>query len=83
MVTQRESAPGSKPYNKARCHLWHTLGHSTKKGIPEKYQFYSAYCHYVGANPAHLWYYAIGWSLVAVVAGFFFFWRAETRYGRG
>ncbi len=83
MLTQRESALGSKPYNKALCHLWHTLGHSAKKGIPEKYQFYSASCKYAGANPAHFWYYAIGWSLIAVVVGFYFFWRAETRYGRG
>jgi len=30
-----------------------------------------------------LWWYAIGWAVVAVVAGFFFFWWAETRYGRG
>ncbi|HEY2640044.1 MAG TPA: ABC transporter permease [Streptosporangiaceae bacterium] len=81
LASQRESAPGSKPFNLARCTLWHTLGN--KKGAPEKYQFYSAYCHYVGANPAHFWYYAIGWSVIAVVVGFCFFWRAETRYGRG
>jgi len=81
MATQRESAPGSKPYNKALCNIWHTLGH--KKGAPEKYQTLSAYCHYVGANPAHFWYYAAGWAVLALVAGFWFFWRAETRYGRG
>jgi teichoic acid transport system permease protein len=81
MITQRESAPGSKPYNKALCHEWHTLGHNPQ--APHKYQFYSAYCHYVGANPAHFWYYAIGWSAVALVIGFLYFWRAETRYGRG
>jgi teichoic acid transport system permease protein len=81
MFTQRESAPGSKPYNQTLCHQWHTLGHLPN--APSKYQFDSAYCHYVGANPAHFWYYAIGWSVVAVVVGFFYFWRAETRYGRG
>jgi teichoic acid transport system permease protein len=81
MSSQRESAPGSKLYNAAKCHQWTTLGH--EKGKPEIYQTYSAYCHFVGANPAHFWYYAIGWSVVAVVVGFFFFWRAETRYGRG
>ncbi|MGO8959381.1 MAG: ABC transporter permease [Streptosporangiaceae bacterium] len=81
MASQRDSAPGSKPYDLAKCHLWHTLGH--QKGKPEIYQTYSAYCHYIGANPAHFWYYAAGWSVIAVVVGFYFFWRAETRYGRG
>jgi teichoic acid transport system permease protein len=81
MASQRESTPGSKLYNAAKCHQWTTLGH--EKGKPEIYQTYSAYCHFVGANPAHFWYYAIGWSVVAVVVGFLFFWRAETRYGRG
>jgi teichoic acid transport system permease protein len=81
MYTQRESAPGSKPYNALRCGQWHTLGHALN--TPGKYQLYSAYCHYTGANPAHFWYYAIGWAVVSIIVGFFFFWRAETRYGRG
>jgi teichoic acid transport system permease protein len=29
------------------------------------------------------WPLAVGWALVALVVGFVFFWRAETRYGRG
>lgn len=81
MVTQRESAPGSKPYNAALCQQWRTLGHN--QHAAQKYQFYSAHCHYVGANPAYFWYYAIGWSVIAVLIGFWYFWRAETRYGRG
>jgi teichoic acid transport system permease protein len=81
MASQRESFPGSKPYNKALCNAWHTLGHL--KGSPQRYQYDSAYCHFAGANPAHFWYYAIGWAVLALVAGFFFFWQAETRYGRG
>jgi teichoic acid transport system permease protein len=81
MASQRASAPGSKPYNAAKCVQWTKIGH--RKGAPEIYQTYSAYCHYVGANPAHFWYYAVGWSVVAVAVGFYFFWRAETRYGRG
>ena len=51
-------------------------------GAPVKYQYDSAYCHYY-ANPNHFWYYAIAWAVVAAVIGFFFFWRAEARYGRG
>ena len=81
MITQRESAPGSKQYSKALCTEWHKLGHAAN--APHKYQFDSAYCHYVGANPAHFWYYAIGWAAIALVIGFWYFWRAETRYGRG
>ena len=80
LQSQRLSAPGSKPYNQALCNDWKTLGH--KIGAPAKFQYDSAYCHYY-ANPDHFWYYAIGWAVVAVVIGFFFFWRAETRYGRG
>jgi teichoic acid transport system permease protein len=81
LASQRLSTPGSKPYNAARCSVWHTLGQ--KRGAPQQFQFDSAYCHYAGANPAHFWYYAIGWAVLALVVGFFFFWQAETRYGRG
>ncbi len=80
LQSQRLSAPGSKPYNQALCHTWATLGH--KVGAAVSYQYDSAYCHYY-ANPNHFWYYAIGWAVVAAVIGFFFFWRAEARYGRG
>jgi teichoic acid transport system permease protein len=80
LVTQRESTPGSKPYNARLCAQWVTLGH--KVGAPAKYQMQSAYCHYY-ANPDHFWYYAIGWAAVAIVVGFFFFWRSEAKYGRG
>jgi teichoic acid transport system permease protein len=31
----------------------------------------------------YAWPLAVGWALVAAVLGFVFFWRAETRYGRG
>jgi len=81
MASQRESFPGSKPYNNALCTTWQTLGHM--KGEPSRYQYDSAYCHFAGANPAHFWYFAIGWAVVALVIGFVFFWQAETRYGRG
>jgi teichoic acid transport system permease protein len=87
LQSQRLSQPGSKPYNKALCHVWNTLGHEVGDHvghtvISAKYQYYSAYCH-APVNPDHYWYYATGWAVLAIVAGFFFFWRAETRYGRG
>ena len=80
LQSQRVSAPGSKPYNAALCHTWKTLGHAVN--APSRYQYDSAYCHFY-ANPDHFWYFAIGWAAVALVVGFWFFWRAETRYGRG
>ena len=74
LTSQRLSAPGSKPYNAQLCALWDTKA--------KQYWYDSAYCHYY-ANPAHFWYYGIGWAVLAVVVGFFFFWRAEAKYGRG
>jgi teichoic acid transport system permease protein len=73
--SQRESFPGSKPYNKRLCGLWNTY-----KAPP--YLYDSAYCHSV-TNPDHYWYFAIGWAVLALVVGFIFFWRAEAKYGRG
>jgi teichoic acid transport system permease protein len=80
MATELQSAPGSKPYNKALCDAWNTIGQ--RKGAPTRLLFDSAHCH-SAINPAHFWYYAIGWSVLALVVGFLFFWRAETGYGRG
>lgn len=80
MTTERQSAPGSKPYNQALCHIWNTVGQ--KQGVPSRYHYYSAYCH-SAINPVHFWYYAAGWAVLALLVGFFFFWQAETRYGRG
>jgi teichoic acid transport system permease protein len=74
MQSQRVSTPGSKPYNQTLCALWNTKN--------PKYWYDSAHCHYY-ANPAHFWYYGIGWAVLALVVGFFFFWRAEAKYGRG
>jgi teichoic acid transport system permease protein len=80
LQTQRLSQPGAKPYNAQLCHEWSTVGH--KAGVAEKYQELSAYCHAV-TNPAHYWTYGIAWAVLALVVGFFFFWRAEAKYGRG
>jgi teichoic acid transport system permease protein len=50
--------------------------------VPTRILYDSAYCP-SAINPSHLWYYAIGWAVLALVVGFFFFLRAETEYGRG
>jgi teichoic acid transport system permease protein len=80
LETQRESAPGSKPYNKDLCGVWVHAGH--KPHAPNSALLDSAHCPYF-ANPSHFWYYAIGWAVVAFILGFWFFWRSEAKYGRG
>jgi teichoic acid transport system permease protein len=84
LAGQRTSMPGYHPYNALRCAMY---GNPAKFSIsPARYSneviYYSSYCHAVVSVP-ELWLYAAGWALLAVIAGFFFFWRAETRYGRG
>ena len=79
LQSQRLSAAGSKPYNAALCRQW--IDYKPKTS-PQSHLYYSAYCHPLG-NPGHYWYYAIGWAAVALLIGFFYFWRAEVKYGRG
>jgi teichoic acid transport system permease protein len=79
--SQRLSAPGAKPYNAALCTQWQNA--AARGGtVPVKLQYDSAYCA-AHITVQHFWYYGIGWAALALVVGFFFFWRAETRYGRG
>ena len=73
--SQRLSAPGSQPYSVVKCALW-------RDHEKPPYLYDSAFCHAV-SNPSHYWYYAVGWAVFALVVGFFFFWRAEAKYGRG
>jgi teichoic acid transport system permease protein len=75
LATQRQSQPGAMPYNLAKCDVW-------KKFKSAPYLDWSAYCHPV-TNPDHYWFYAIAWAVLALVVGFYFFWRAEAQYGRG
>ncbi|KAB2342106.1 ABC transporter permease [Actinomadura rudentiformis] len=37
----------------------------------------------LGWSDNHLWWYAIAWAVIALVGGFWYFHRAEERYGRG
>ncbi|HEY3001750.1 MAG TPA: ABC transporter permease [Kribbellaceae bacterium] len=39
--------------------------------------------HHEAHSLPNAWPIAIGWALVALVGGFWYFWRAEDRYGRG
>jgi teichoic acid transport system permease protein len=72
MASYRADAPGAQPYNAARCAIFNV------KKIPSM----QAYCH-PDIMTSELWLAAVGWAIVTVVAGVVFFWRAETRYGRG
>jgi len=91
--SQRISAFGHYPYNQAKCTIWQdtatgkislaTLPH-TQAGVAyyDKIIYYSGYCHPTFVS-AHLWEFGIGWAVVALVFGFWFFWRKEVFYGRG
>ncbi len=78
LLSQRKSFPGSSFGNRNLCLQWHLY---TSKD-PAYVEYYSAHCP-ATANPAHYWYYAVGWAVLAIAVGFFFFWRAEAKYGRG
>jgi teichoic acid transport system permease protein len=45
-------------------------------------QYGSAYCHPTVVS-SHLWLFGAGWAIVALLIGFWFFWRKEVNYGRG
>jgi len=75
LASQRSAWPGSKPYNAHYCALYH----AASKG---KVLLDSAYCH-GSVSMNGLWLWAVGWAVLAMAAGFVFFWQAETRYGRG
>ena len=81
---QRIAMPGYQPYNAMRCAMYGDPAkyHVSAEAFADKVIYYSAYCKPIVSVPA-LWGYAVGWAVVAAVAGFFFFWWAETRYGRG
>ena len=72
MATERQYAPGAKPYNEAACKLF-----SVTKNPPLQ-----AYCHPI-VQINELWIAGVAWAVIALVGGVLYFWQAETRYGRG
>jgi teichoic acid transport system permease protein len=72
MASIRVDGPGAKPYNAGQCALF------TAKKIPAL----QAYCH-PSIVTGELWLAGLGWAVVAMAVGVVYFWRAETRYGRG
>lgn len=69
-----------QPYDRAACVQQLAAGrtHPTATAHPALL----SHCHLVVGEPS-LWLYGAGWAVLAVVVGFFVFWRAEVTYGRG
>jgi teichoic acid transport system permease protein len=66
---------------------WHIALAQVRNGRPQDQdhplsQYGSAYCHPTFIS-SHLWLFATGWALVALLLGFWYFWRKEVNYGRG
>jgi teichoic acid transport system permease protein len=74
LKSQRLSIPGAAPYNRHLCTLYYK--------DPAKHIYDSAHCMPLVSNTG-LWLYGVGWAILALIIGFFYFWRAEARYGRG
>jgi len=85
LASQRLSGPGARPYNAAICAQWQSavrVAAARDAEVPLKQEYDSASCA-AHITLLHFWYLGAGWAVLALVVGFFFFWRAETRYGRG
>ena len=77
LKTQRESAFGAQPYNAHLCKAW-----ASNSSYADGHPTASAYCHPTFIS-THLWQFGVGWAVVALLFGFWFFWRKEVFYGRG
>jgi teichoic acid transport system permease protein len=85
LSSQRQSFPGSAPYDPHLCALYRFKAEDSVyvQQHPQQHVLLdSAHCHAIVSTP-DLWLYGVGWALAAIALGFFLFWRAETRYGRG
>ncbi|HEX9065140.1 MAG TPA: ABC transporter permease [Streptosporangiaceae bacterium] len=51
-------------------------------GTRPLYEYGSAHCQPTVVS-AHLWEFGVGWAVVMLVLGFWYFWRKEVFYGRG
>ncbi|HYZ53650.1 MAG TPA: ABC transporter permease [Streptosporangiaceae bacterium] len=72
MQTQRTYAPGAQPYDAMKCARFNTT----------KNYLLQPYCR-PEITTSELWLAGAGWAIFAIVVGLVYFWRAETRYGRG
>jgi len=67
-----------QPYNRQLCEA----GIAAARKHPSASPALTDHCHLVVGNTS-LWLYGAGWAVLAIVIGFFVFWRAEVTYGRG
>ena len=79
--SQRLSTFGARPYSAARCLAWGT-GQKPPGVSSTAFSYWSAYCHPTFVS-SHLWLFGLGWAVVMLVLGFWYFWRKEVFYGRG
>ena len=78
LTSLRHTVSTYKPYNHALCHAQKVANQLHPSANPAALD----HCHLVVANSS-LWLYGVGWAVVALVIGYFVFWRAEVTYGRG
>ena len=74
----------TRPAGASQAH-WHAALSQVKNNPPTDHplsQFGSAYCQPTFIS-SHLWLLAAGWAVVALLLGFWYFWRKEVNYGRG
>ena len=73
MKSQRTNAAGSQPYNANICAYFKTHLNDYHA---------QAFCH-PEVTMTELWVAGVGWAVIAAGIGIIYFWRAESRYGRG
>ena len=78
LTSLRHTVSTYKPYNHALCAAQKAANQVHPSANPAALD----HCHLVVANSS-LWVYGVGWAAVALVIGYFVFWRAEVTYGRG
>lgn len=85
LTSQRVTAFGYYPYDRAKCALWQATAKGTispKAPHFAQYTKLSGYCHPTFVS-GHLWQVGAAWAVLALLFGFWFFWRKEVFYGRG
>jgi teichoic acid transport system permease protein len=78
LTSLRTTVAGYQPYNRALCEAQM----AAVKAHPTTNLAALDHCHLVVGGPT-LWLFGVGWALLALVIGYFVFWRAEVTYGRG
>jgi teichoic acid transport system permease protein len=78
LTSLRTTVSGYQPYNRGLCEAQL----AAVKTHPTTNPAALDHCHLV-VSGSSLWMYGVGWAVLALVIGYFVFWRAEVTYGRG